>query len=74
VAPLMGRFAAYDGGETALAAEPFTYMLAYNDHAVFFAFVPRDVDHTDIVCTWLGCGSAGGHWSSSTTCTGCCSS
>lgn len=53
VAPLMGRFAAYDGGETALAAEPFTYMLAYNDHAVFFAFVPRDVDHTDIVCTWL---------------------
>jgi Rieske 2Fe-2S family protein len=52
-APLMGRFAAYDGGETALAAEPFTYMLAYNDHAVFFAFVPRDVDHTDIVCTWL---------------------
>jgi phenylpropionate dioxygenase-like ring-hydroxylating dioxygenase large terminal subunit len=57
-APLMGRFTAYDGGETALAADPFTYMLAYNDYAVFFAFVPRDADHTDMVCTWLVRGEA----------------
>ena len=46
------------GGETALAADPFTYMLAYNDYAVFFAFVPRDPCHTDIVCTWLVDGAA----------------
>jgi Rieske 2Fe-2S family protein len=57
-APLMGGFAEYDGGETALAADAFTYMLAYNDHAVFFAFVPRDALHTDIVCTWLVDGAA----------------
>ncbi len=57
-APLMGRFPEYDGGETALAADPFTYMLAYNDYAVFFAFVPRDACHTDIVCTWLVHGAA----------------
>ncbi|MGQ0428974.1 MAG: aromatic ring-hydroxylating oxygenase subunit alpha [Gammaproteobacteria bacterium] len=57
-APLMGRFPEYDGGETALAADPLTYMLAYNDYAVFFAFVPRDSDHTDIVCTWLVHGKA----------------
>jgi phenylpropionate dioxygenase-like ring-hydroxylating dioxygenase large terminal subunit len=58
VAPLMGEFPDYDGGETALAAGPFTYMLAYNDHAVFFAFVPRDAEHSDIVCTWLVQGKA----------------
>ena len=52
-APLMGRFPEYDGGETALAAGAFTYMLAYNDYAVFFAFVPRDAGHSDIICTWL---------------------
>ena len=57
-APLMGGFRDYDGGETALAADPFTYMLAYNDYAVFFAFVPRDPEHTDIVCTWLVHGEA----------------
>ncbi len=58
VAPLMGGFAEYDGGETALAADPLTYMLAYNDHAVFFVFVPRDAVHTEIVCTWLVHGEA----------------
>jgi Rieske 2Fe-2S family protein len=52
-ARLMGGFTEYDGGETALAAGPFTYMLAYNDYAVFFAFVPRDALSSDIVCTWL---------------------
>jgi len=52
-APLMGRFPDYDGGETALAAGAFTYMLAYNDHAVFFTFVPHDAGHSDIICTWL---------------------
>lgn len=57
-APLMGRFLEYDGAETALAADPLTYMLAYNDYAVIFAFVPRDADHTDIVCTWLVHGEA----------------
>jgi Rieske 2Fe-2S family protein len=57
-APLMGGFAEYDGGETALAADAFTYMLAYNDHAVFFSFVPREAGRTDIVCTWLVHGEA----------------
>lgn len=56
--PLMGLFTDYDGGETALAAGAFTYMLAYNDYAAFFAFVPRDAGHTDIACTWLVNGDA----------------
>lgn len=57
-APLMGGFRDYDGGETALGLGPFTYMLAYNDYATFFQFVPREVETTDIVVTWLVKGTA----------------
>jgi len=57
-APLMGDFKDYDGGETALGLGPFTYMLAYNDYATFFQFVPRDAERSDIVVTWLVNGSA----------------
>ncbi len=54
----MGGFRDYDGGETALGVGPFTYMLAYNDYATFFQFVPRDAEHCDIVITWLVDGAA----------------
>ena len=57
-APLMGGFTGYDGGETALAIGPFTYMLAANDYAVFFQFVPRDAGHSDMIVTWLVDGGA----------------
>ena len=52
-APLMGEYRDYDGGETALGLGPFTYMLAYNDYAAFFQFVPRAAERSDIVITWL---------------------
>jgi Rieske 2Fe-2S family protein len=57
-APLMGQFRDYDGGETALGLGPFTYMLAYNDYATFFQFVPRQAEQSDIVVTWLVSGRA----------------
>lgn len=57
-APLMGGFRGYDGGETALGLGPFSYMLAYNDYATFFQFVPRAVEQSDIVITWLVHGGA----------------
>jgi Rieske 2Fe-2S family protein len=57
-APLMGSFPDYDGGETALAIGPLTYMLAANDHAVFFQFVPREAERSDMIVTWLVAGSA----------------
>lgn len=57
-APLMGGFRDYDGGETALGLGPFTYMLAYNDHAVFFQFVPREAEQSEIVVSWLVHGAA----------------
>lgn len=53
VAPLMGAFREYDGSETGLGVGPFSFMLAYNDYATFFQFVPRDAEHSDIICTWL---------------------
>jgi phenylpropionate dioxygenase-like ring-hydroxylating dioxygenase large terminal subunit len=52
-APLMGEFRDFDGGETALGLGPFTYMLAYNDYATFFQFVPREAELSEIVITWL---------------------
>ena len=52
-APLMGQFKEYDGGETAVGIGPFSYMLAANDHAVFFQFVPRDAEHSDMIISWL---------------------
>jgi Rieske 2Fe-2S family protein len=57
-APLMGGFRDYDGGETALGLGPFTYMLAYNDYATFFQFVPRDAERSDIIIRWLVNGTA----------------
>lgn len=57
-APLMGGFREYDGGETALGIGPFTYMLAYNDYATFFQFVPLGPERSEIVVTWLVRGSA----------------
>jgi phenylpropionate dioxygenase-like ring-hydroxylating dioxygenase large terminal subunit len=57
-APLMGAFREYDGGETALGLGPFTYMLAYNDYAAFFQFVPRAAEQSEIIATWLVRGDA----------------
>ena len=58
VAPLMGDFRDYDGGETALGLGPFTYMLAYNDYATFFQFIPRAAEQSDIIVTWFVNGAA----------------
>ncbi len=50
---LMGRYAQYDGGETALSYNPFSYVLAFNDFAVMFRWTPRGVCSTDVELTWL---------------------
>lgn len=57
-APLMGDYREYDGGETAIGLGPFTYMLAYNDYAAFFQFVPKDAAHSEIISSWLVRGDA----------------
>jgi Rieske 2Fe-2S family protein len=53
VAPLMGAYSAYDGGQTAVGLNPISYVLASNDHAVMFLFSPRGPLETDVIATWL---------------------
>jgi Rieske 2Fe-2S family protein len=57
-APLMGGFSRYDGGETALGLGPFTFMLAANDHVVFFQFVPLNSTESELIVSWLVDGTA----------------
>jgi Rieske 2Fe-2S family protein len=49
----MGEFRDYDGGETALGIGPFTYVLAYNDHAALFEFVPHAAERSEMVMSWF---------------------
>ena len=53
VAPLIGDFAQYDGGETMLVFGPLFYIYAANDHATTFRFTPVSPRHTEVVLTWL---------------------
>jgi Rieske 2Fe-2S family protein len=58
IAPLMGSFTEYDGGETAMHLGRFSFMGAYNDHAVLCQFIPRGPQDTDVVATWFGAAEA----------------
>jgi Rieske 2Fe-2S family protein len=53
VAPLMGGFTSFDGGETAMHFGRLCFAGGYNDHIVLFQFVPRGPEDTDVVVTWL---------------------
>ena len=57
-APLMGRFTAYDGGNTGVVIEPFFSLQAANDHATVFSIVPLGPVETRINLTWLVDGAA----------------
>lgn len=52
-APLMGKFLDYDGGRTALAFDPLTLMLLFNDYAIIMSFMPKSEGHSETVLTWL---------------------
>jgi len=58
VAPLMGRFTAYDGGATSVHFGPASFFLAYADHGVIYRFVPQTVDRSELEVTWLVRGDA----------------
>ncbi len=53
VAPVMGRFTAYDGGTTFVYAGPVCFFLAYTDYGAIFRYTPRSVGETDLHVTWL---------------------
>lgn len=53
VAPLIGDFKHYDGGECLMIFGPLFYLYAANDHATTFRFTPVSPRHTEVVLTWL---------------------
>lgn len=53
VAPLMGAQPRFDGGVSHFLLRPFVTVMASNDHAVLFQFLPLAAQHTDVVVTWL---------------------
>ena len=53
VAPLMGIFEEYDGGETRMFFGPLTIVEAYNDYAAMLVYVPKRVDYTEVEVTWF---------------------
>ena len=53
VAPLIGDFKQYDGGECLMVFGPLFYLYAANDHATTFRFTPVSPRHTEVVLTWL---------------------
>ncbi len=53
VAPLMGKFKAYDGGFTIFYVGPLNHFLAYGDYGAIFRYTPRSVSETELHITWL---------------------
>lgn len=58
LAPLMGRFPAFDGCSTYFDVGPLSDFLAYPDHGVIYRFIPRAVDRTEMEVLWLVDGKA----------------
>jgi len=53
VAPLMGEQRRFDGGVSHFLLRPFVTLMALNDHAILFQFLPLAAESTDVVITWL---------------------
>lgn len=58
VAPLMGRFAEYDGGVTSIHLGGTTFLVCYPDHGMIYRFVPKTVDSCEMELIWLVRGDA----------------
>lgn len=53
VAPLMGQFSDYDGGETFGYVGPFLHFSLANDHAIMIRVNPVSSEATQVVVEWL---------------------
>ncbi len=58
VAPLMGRFAAADGGATSVHLGPASFLLAYPDHGVIYRFIAETAARCALEVIWLVRGDA----------------
>jgi Rieske 2Fe-2S family protein len=58
LAPLMGGFAAYDGGVTSTHFAPSSFFIAYPDHGVIYRFIPLAAGTSAMELIWLVRGDA----------------
>lgn len=53
VSRLMGGRSRYDGGESGFRIGRLSFLSAPNDYLAMFQMIPRNVNETDVVITWL---------------------
>ena len=53
LAPLMGEFNEYDGGQTAISFNPLSHLLMSNDTATLFRFTPAGPTSAEMEVIWL---------------------
>jgi Rieske 2Fe-2S family protein len=53
LAPLMGRFSAYDGGVTSIHLGGTTFLVCYPDHGMIYRFIPKTVESCEMELIWL---------------------
>lgn len=58
VAPLMGRFADYDGGVTSIHLGGTTFLVCYPDHGMIYRFIPKTANSCEMELIWLVRGDA----------------
>ena len=58
LAPLMGRFEAFDGGVTSIHLGGSTFLVCYPDHGMIYRFMPVDEQHSAMELIWLVRGDA----------------
>ncbi|GLS87211.1 (2Fe-2S)-binding protein [Cypionkella aquatica] len=58
LAPLMGRFSAFDGGVTSVHLGGTTFLVAYPDHGMIYRFVPTGPQACEMELIWLVNGQA----------------
>ena len=58
VAPLMGEFTGYDGGETSVTVGCLSFVVACNDYATLFRYAPTGPTETELEIIWLVSGEA----------------
>lgn len=58
VAPLMGRFTAYDGGVTSIHLGGTSFFVCYPDHGMIYRFIPKTANSCEMELIWLVRGDA----------------
>lgn len=53
IAPLMGKFTAFDGGVTSVHLGGTSFLVCYPDHGMIYRFIPKTADSCEMELIWL---------------------